>query len=237
MMTDTTRLRCNICGGENFVDMPERPKVRCASCGSLERTRVCALRLQGDLAPRPGANVLHFAPERGLSQFLRTLSQGNYRAVDIAPENYPGLGAERFDLCRDVFSLPESTYDIIVMNHVLEHIECNYSAVLLRLARALTDDGVLMFSVPVDGEEFRDNIALGTDAEKAARFGAFRHYRNFGRAFIGQTLGMLFDMPSDYDLTRHVTEAQLREAAIRPHHWRKVTGASVFVVRRRDVRV
>lgn len=236
-MTHATRLRCNICGGEEFLDMPGRPKVRCAACGSLERTRVCALRLQGDLAPSPGASVLHFAPERGLAAFLRELSQGNYRAVDIAPENYPGLGAERFDLCRDVFSLPESTYDIIVMNHVLEHIECNYSAVLLRLARSLTDSGVLMFSVPVEGEEFRDNLALGTPGEKAERFGAFRHYRNFGRGFIGETLGMLFNMPADYDLTRYVSEASLTEAAIRPHHWRKVTGASVFTVRRNDVRV
>lgn len=236
-MSDAIRLRCNICGGETFMDMPERPKVRCASCGSLERTRICALRLQGDLAPKPGASVLHFAPERGLSQFLRELSQGNYRAVDIAPENYPGLGAEQFDLCRDVFALPEAAYDVIVLNHVLEHIECNYSAVLLRLARSLTDDGVMLFSVPVEGDEFRDNIALGTLDEKAKRFGAFRHYRNFGRAFIGETLGMLFDMPADYDLTHYATEDQLRELAIRPHHWRKVTGATVFAVRRRDIRV
>lgn len=236
-MTDAIRLRCNICGGEEFLDLPGRPKVRCASCGSLERTRVCALRLQGDLAPPAGARILHFAPERGLAGFLRNLSQGHYRAVDIAPDNYPGLGVEKFDLCQDVFSLPESTYDIIVMNHVLEHIECNYSAVLLRLARSLTDTGVLMFSVPVEGEEFRDNIALGSLEEKSGRFGAFRHYRNFGRAFIGQTLGMLFNMSPGYDLTKFATEAQLREMSIRPHHWHKVTGASVFVVRKGDIRV
>ncbi|MFC0284793.1 methyltransferase domain-containing protein [Camelimonas abortus] len=235
-MEQATRLRCNICGGEEFTDMPGRPKVRCAGCGSLERTRVCALRLQGDLKPRPGASVLHFAPERGLSQLLRRIS-GAYRAVDIAPENYPGLGVEKFDLCRDVFDLPESAYDVIVLNHVLEHIECNYSAVLLRLARSLTDDGVMLFSVPVEGEEFRDAIALGTLEEKAARFGAFRHYRNFGRAFIAETLGMLFRLPERYDLTRHVPEEKLVEAAIRPHHWRKITGATVFAVRKADARV
>lgn len=236
-MTQAIQLRCNICGGREFLDMPGRPQVRCAQCGSLERTRVCALRLQGDLAPEKGANVLHFAPERGLAGFLQDISQGNYRAVDIAPENYPGLGVEKFDLCADVFSLPEATYDIIVMNHVLEHIECNYSAVLLRLARSLTDTGVLLFSVPVEGEEFRDNIALGSLADKAERFGAFRHYRNFGRAFIGQTLGMLFTMPPDYDLTKIIPETKLIETGIRPHHWRKFTGASVFAIRKRDIRV
>lgn len=236
-MTQAIQLRCNICGGESFLDMPGRPKVRCESCGSLERTRICAMRLQGDLKPKPGASVLHFAPERGLAAFLRALSQGAYRAVDIAPENYPGSGAEKFDLCRDVFDLPENAYDVIVLNHVLEHIECNYSAVLLRLARSLTDDGVMLFSVPVEGEEFRDNIALGTLEEKTARFGAFRHYRNFGRAFIGETLGMLFHMPADNDLTRYFTEDQLRTASIRPNHWHKVTGATLFAVRKRDIRV
>ena len=231
-------MRCNICGGTTFQDMPGRPNVRCAACGSLERARVCALHIRKHLDLQPGSRVLHFAPERGLQAMLKDIvGEGAYRAVDIAPENYPGLGAEPFDLCRDSFGLPKEHFDLIVLNHVLEHIECNYSAVLLNLAKALTARGALLFSVPIGGDDFWDHIVVGTDDEKAERFGPFRHYRHFGRAFIGETLGMLFDMPSTYDATRVFSEAELAEANIRPHHWRKFTGASVFVVRRADIRV
>lgn len=230
-------MHCNICGGSKFVDMPERPKARCAACGSLERTRVAALKIARQVRPAAGAAILHVAPERGLSAMLRAIGGANYRAVDIAPENYPGLETERFDLCRDVFDLPEQSYDLIVHNHVLEHLECNYSVVLIRLARALTDDGVMLFSVPIVGNDFSDAIVSGSPDEKAARFGAFRHYRHFGRDFIGETLGMIFRMPARYDLLRDFGEAELVEANIPRHHWRKFTGASVFVVRRADLRV
>lgn len=237
-MTEALPVRCNICGGHDFLDLPDRPNVRCAACGSLERARVCALHITRRLQPGPGAKVLHFAPERGLQTLLRsTVGVANYRALDVAPDNYPGLDVKSFDLCQDVFELEERSTDLIVMNHVLEHIECSYAAVLVRLARALTDNGALLFSVPIGGDDFWDHIVTGTADEKAARFGAFRHYRHFGRAFIGQTLGMLFDLPPQYDLTRTFTEQELVSANIRPHHWRKYTGASVFVIRRADLRV
>ena len=142
-------MRCNICGGTAFTDMPKRPSVRCAGCGSLERTRVAALHVTEHLRPAPGSRILHFAPERGLSAMLREIGGGHYRAVDIDPSRYPGLGVERFDLCTDVFDLARDHYDLIVHNHVLEHVECNYTAVLIRLAHALGDRGTMRFSLPI----------------------------------------------------------------------------------------
>ena len=60
-------MQCNICGGTAFTDMPKRPAVRCADCGSLERTRVAALHITEELRLASGSPILHFAPERGLS--------------------------------------------------------------------------------------------------------------------------------------------------------------------------
>lgn len=232
-------MRCNICGGTAFEDMPKRPLARCSTCRSLERTRVAALKITEQVRPQPGAHVLHFAPEQGLSQLLRGIAGDNYRAVDVDPARYAHLGinVEPFDLCRDVFTLPRGRYDLIVHNHVLEHIECNYSVALIRLAQSLSEDGAMLFSVPIVGDDFTDAIVDASDEEKAASFGAFRHYRHFGRRFIAETLGMIFDMAPDYDLTRDFPPAVLREANIPEHHWREFTGTSIFVVRRRDLRV
>ena len=230
-------MRCNLCGCERFVDMPKRPAVRCADCGSLERTRVAALHLTGADCPAQGASILHFAPERGLSRLLRPIGGANYRALDIDPTLYPDLGVERFDLCADIFGLREQSVDLIVHNHVIEHLECNYTAVLMRLVKTLKPDGLMFFSMPILPGDFSDEIIAASDQVKLARFGGSLHMRRFGAAVLQQTLGMIFDIPADYDLTARFEEAQLAEANIPLHHWRSYTGASVFRVSRKSLRL
>ena len=217
--------------------MPKRPKVRCVRCGSLERTRVAALYLTGADRPRPGATVLHFAPERGLSALLREAAGENYRALDIDPSRYPDLEATRFDLCSDVFGLAASSADLIVHNHVLEHLECNYTAVLVRLARTLKRSGAMLFSVPILPGGFTDELIDGSLESKLAKFGEALHVRRFGDAVLQQTLGMVFRIPERYDLAERFGEARLAAANIPQHHWRAFTGASVFRVTRDDLRL
>ena len=229
-------MRCNICGGTEFSDMPGRPLARCVSCGGLERARVAALHIQHKLGLRPGARILHFAPERGLSALLRRIGGANYRACDIDPAKYPGLEVEPFDLCRDVFGLPQGHYDLILHNHVMEHIECNYTMVLLRLARALAPTGTMLFSLPIVDGPFRDELMAGSLADKAAHFGPMIHVRQMGRNFLQATLGMIFELPQRYDLRADFSEAQLTEANIPARHWRKYTGASVMRVTRANLR-
>ena len=229
-------MHCNICGGTAFSDMPGRPSARCVSCGGLERARVAALHIRHRLALKPGARILHFAPERGLAAILRGIGGNNYRACDIDPSKYPGQNVERFDLCQDVFGLPPGHYDLILHNHVLEHIECNYTMVLLRLARALSPTGTMLFSLPITDDMFRDELMAGALEEKAARFGPMIHVRQFGRAFLQQTLGMIFHLPERYDLAAEFGAARLRDANIPERHWRKYTGASVMTVTRANLR-
>lgn len=233
---DHLTMRCNICGCARFTDMPKRPAVRCAECGSLERTRVAALHVR-DLGLASGARILHFAPERGLHAVLRGIGGAHHRCLDIAPKRYPDLDVERFDLCRDVFALPPGSQDLIVHNHVLEHLECNYTAVLVRLARALAAGGTMLFSMPILPGPFTDELMDGTEAEKVARFGNMIHVRRFGADFLQQTIGMIFDIPAAYDLTRRFPEPVLAEANIPEHHWHRYTGASVFRVTAADLRL
>ena len=228
-------MQCNICGGTDFTDMPKRPSVRCAACGSLERTRVTALHVSRLSLP-PEARILHFAPERGLAVMLREIGGGNYRALDIDPTRYPGLEVERFDLCGDVFGLPRDSFDLIVHNHVLEHIECNYSVVLVRLARALSDIGTMLFSVPIVPGEFRDELVDAPWEDKQSRFGPMVHVRRFGTDFLQQTLGMIFPVPAHHDLRRSFSEDELAAANIPRHHWTAFTGATVFRVRKGDLK-
>ena len=229
-------MQCNICGGTAFTDMPKRPQVRCVDCGSLERTRVAALHITEGLRLASGSHILHFAPERGLSVLLRELGGPRYRAVDIDPSRYPGLGVERFDLCEDVFDLPLDRYDLIVHNHVLEHIECNYTAVLMRLARSLSATGTMLFSLPILPGDFTDELTDAPEDEKLRRFGPMLHVRRFGAGSLRRTLGMIFPVPETYDLRHHFAEASLVACNIPPHHWTNFTGATVFRLQKQDLR-
>ncbi|WP_406854413.1 methyltransferase domain-containing protein [Alsobacter sp. KACC 23698] len=230
-------MRCNLCGGNAFSDMPKRPKVRCESCGSLERTRLVGLHVQERLRLQPGARILHFAPERGLAALLRGVGGRNYEAADIEPGKYPGLGARHFDLCRDVFDLPRGTYDLIVHNHVLEHIRCSYTVPLVRLAQALKPDGVMLFTMPILPGGFSEELVDLPAADMIERFGPMIHVRRFAPDFIHETIGMIFRIPARYDATERFNEATLRDINLPEHHWRSWTGASVFEVRRSDLRV
>ncbi len=229
-------MRCNICGGTDFVDMPKRPRVRCAACGSLERTRVAALHIARHIELARGARILHFAPERGLAALLRDIGGTNYRALDIAPDRYPGLDVEPFDLCRDVFALEAGAADLILHNHVLEHLECNYSVVLVRLARTLSARGTMLFSMPILPGGYADELIEATRDEKLRRFGPMLHVRRFGSDVIQRTLGMIFRIPETYELRNLFGEEELVEANIPRHHWSAWTGASVFRVGRADLR-
>jgi phosphoglycolate phosphatase len=229
-------MQCNICGCSRFTDMPKRPAVRCADCGSLERTRVAALHITEELKPASGAHILHFAPERGLSLMLREIGGPNYRALDIDPDRYPDLGVTRFDLVEDVFDLPRDRYDLIVHNHVLEHVEANYSAVLMRLAGSLSDTGTMLFSVPILPGDFTDELIVGGLQDKLDRFGPSLHVRRFSVDTLQRTLGMLFPIPDAYDLRERFDEALLTACNIPPHHWTNFTGATVFGLRKQDLR-
>jgi SAM-dependent methyltransferase len=230
-------MHCNLCGGGAFLDMPKRPAVRCAQCGSLERTRMAALHVDR-LGLPAGAHILHFAPEKGLAAKLRAIGGDNYRAVDIDPGRYAetGVAVAPFDLCRDGFSLEPRSFDLILHNHVLEHIACNYTVVLVQLARALTDTGVMLFSVPIVGDDYWEEITRPETVDPA-RFGLHGHRRHFGRRFIAETLGMIFHVDPVYDATRHFPEAVLREANIPQRLWSGFSSASIFAVRRADLRI
>jgi hypothetical protein len=107
-------MECNICGAIEFVDYKTRGAIRCAACGSIERTRVLALYLEKHVTLRPGLRVLHFAPERQLFPRIAKIVGETYHVRDIDVTRYAkfkqnGVSVEAFDLCKDVESLPAAT--------------------------------------------------------------------------------------------------------------------------------
>ena len=206
--------RCNFCGGSAFRDARQSANSICTACGSTERVRVAKLFLDRHGLPRPGMRIAHFAPEKCLGQYLQGIAGAGYEAYDIDPSRYDFIETRAFDLCRDVFGLPSDHYDLIVHNHVIEHLPCNYTMALLHLHRALKPDGRHLFSVPIHAGAYEEDLAELPPPQRRQRFRQGDHIRRFGRDTVEMTLGMIFRLPQPYRLDQQFSRAELAAANV-----------------------
>lgn len=226
---------CNICGSSEFTDVNQRKGVLCARCGSYERTRLMKLFIEA-LSPSPKTRVLHLAPERGLSVWLRERFR-NYVAADYDLPRYSHIpGIIRIDLCQRDYGL-SGKFDLILHSHVIEHLPINYAVVLIRLHKMLSRDGRHLFSIPIYGASYEESLAPLRGEEATRRFGQFDHVRRFSPVDICSTIGSVFDIPENYDLLKYFSEAQLRAASVPEDAWRGYTGHSVFCLKPGDLLV
>jgi SAM-dependent methyltransferase len=232
-MSSAAEPACPICGGLGFTDFNRRPRARCLGCGSLERGRQQWLALRRCVVLPPGAAIAHFAPERFFLDHFAARRDVDYRAFDIAPEHYPhaSVRVERLDLCGADWGLEEGTFDLVIHNHVLEHLPCAIEVVLVRLKRLLKTGGVMLFSVPIVGDRSIEGLdPATTPAERAMRAAQGEHLRIFGKidfpAMLRRVLG------SDC-LTRqgdYASQSELRAANV-PVARNEPNGKSVFLYR------
>lgn len=221
------KVRCNLCGCEDFRDMGNRKNCICTKCGSYERTRVMKLFLDA-YSHLEGASIFHLAPERGLFAHLSEIA-GEYVTGDIDLERYSHIPAiHRVDLCEPETFRNLGRFDLIIHSHVIEHVPCNYTAVLINLHRLLKPGGIHMFAMPIYGSAFEEDLREMSEAEKERRFGQYDHCRKFSPVDLDRTLGAIFPIPHEYNLLNHFSESTLDEANIPSIARQGYTGHSVF---------
>ncbi|WP_052584727.1 methyltransferase domain-containing protein [Limnospira indica] len=217
--------------------MNTRKYVRCTQCGSLERTRAMYLFIEKYNLVKPGYRILHFAPEWGLAQKLRNLVGDGYEPCDLDTDRYKHIGVRKVNLVEDAAKFPPNSYDLIIHNHVIEHLPCNYTAILFFLHRSLKNTGVHLFSIPILSGYDEESLFPLTEEERHRRFGQFDHVRRFGRESLNNTLGLVFRMPDYYDLEQKFG-ASICELHNIPVDARKgFTGHTIFMFRKNDIRL
>jgi SAM-dependent methyltransferase len=167
---------CNICGYEGpFGPGPRgrRPDAKCPRCKSGERHRLLKLWLDRSPERFRNAEVLHFAPEKGMAALLKKMVK-SYRTADIEPA--------RADMTLNIESLalPDACFDCVVCSHVLEHVDDRKALVEIR--RVLRPGGFAIIMVPiVEGwATTYENPDATTPAERGRHFGQHDHVRYYG---------------------------------------------------------
>ena len=163
-----------------FLPYNQRQNAKCPRCGALERHRLYAIFLKenADLLRRDSA-VLPFAPTPILERQFAKLPNWNYITTDFLTPNVHLT----MDIMRTSFA--DDTFDLVICNHVMEHIPDDLQALreLHRIIKA--DGGVALIQVPLDHEReitFEDPTITSPE-ERLRLFGQDDHVRVYGRDF------------------------------------------------------
>ena len=161
---------CNICqsGLSQFIPFPSGDLL-CPFCGSLPRNRrLWQLLHEQELLK---GRILDFSPSRCLHREMGKQTNIDYISTDFAGE----FEAQKtYDITR--IGEPDSSFDLIICFHVLEHVEDDEAA-MRELYRILKKGGQALIQTPFkDGDIFED-VAIRTPEERLKKFGQEDHVR------------------------------------------------------------
>ncbi len=175
--SDRQDYTCPLCGYEGpfkprFGTVAIRLDAACAQCGALERHRHIGLWFR-DNAHRTWGDILHFAPERQMRKLLQGLGS-SYTTAELLE------GVADLALNIEAIELPDASYDTIMCNHVLEHVDD--AKALPELYRILRPGGqaILTFPLIASWPESYENPDVKTEADRHKHFGQSDHVRYFG---------------------------------------------------------
>lgn len=168
-----TDRHCPICSYHGpFSPVRHKPEIWCPSCDSRPRHRLMKLWMDREMALPPGARVLHFAAEAWVRPEMERRG-AVYETADIN---------DRFDRVLDIeaIALPDASRDMVIANHVLEHVDDR--AALAEIGRILGPGGLAVITVPmIEGWDTTHEDAT-LDAEgRRLRYGDPDHRRFYGR--------------------------------------------------------
>ena len=163
---------CNICGSSDFsVGYGGRQSLTgrnpcCVGCGSLERHRFVRSLYDAERDLLTRLKVLQFAPDISIDpQWFKRYDGSIYG------------GENSLDMMRT--NLASDSYDIVMSNHVLEHVEDDAGAISESLR--LVGDGFVHVNVPLT------NLLFRTDDWGYADPNRTFHYRHYG-ADLGEIM-------------------------------------------------
>jgi len=157
-----------------------RENALCPNCLSLERHRLMWLYLKERTAFfKSGLHVLHIAPEACFIKRFEKIHGDRYITADIESP----LAKVKMDIHQIPFK--ENTFDVVLCNHVLEHVKDDIKA-MNEIQRVLKPDGFAILQVPffnpVPETTFEDPTI--TDRQEREKiFGQDDHVRKYGKDY------------------------------------------------------
>lgn len=165
---------CPICGYAGpFSPVRHKPEIWCPSCDSRPRHRLMKLWMDREMVVPEAAEVIHFAAEPWVRAELEARGAG-YRTADLN---------DLFELQLDItaIDLPDGSLDMLIANHVLEHVDD--ALAFAEIFRVLKPGGQAVITVPmIEGfDRTYEDPAHDTPELRKLYYGDPTHLRWYGR--------------------------------------------------------
>lgn len=147
--------------------------VICPVCGSLPRHRILVSWMNENEEWIAGKNILHFAQEKSIRKWM------DRHNIDSTTADLYSKADLKINI--EDTGLNDDSYDMIICNHVLEHVS-DYKKALRELHRITRPGGRIILSFPVDpslSTVYEDDSIL-SEEERVRHFGQKDHLRIFG---------------------------------------------------------
>ena len=157
---------------------------------SLERHRILWLYLKNETNVfSKKIKLLHFAPEAAFHEIFKKSNNISYDTIDL---NSP-LAKIKADICN--LPLEDNTYDFILCNHVLEHINDDIKA-MSELYRVLKKGGIGIFQIPIDinRDKTYEDSSIKDPKERNKVFGQYDHVRIYGMDYYDRLRSVGFSV-------------------------------------------
>jgi len=132
----------NVASKLGIVGAGYRLTKSCPVCWSIDRERLLYCYFNEFNLLDKCYKVLHFAPEIKLKEFIERNCEGEYITADL----YDQTVMEKIDVSKIPYQ--DDTFDLIICNHVLEHVPDDKAAVS-EIFRTLKREGVAILQVPI----------------------------------------------------------------------------------------
>lgn len=192
---------------------------------SLERHRLLWLYFESENIFSKELKVLHFAPEQAFHKRFKKIKNWDYTTTDL---NSP-LADVQADICDLPFS--DDTFDLIICNHVLEHIP-NDTRAMKELYRILKPGGKAILQVPYDKNKektFEDN-SITDPKERTKIFGQYDHVRVYGMDYFDKLNSIGFQVDA-VDYTAKLSKEEIEKYRLPEGELIPVVGKKDFLIK------
>ncbi|MCS4229109.1 class I SAM-dependent methyltransferase [Sphingobacterium sp. BIGb0165] len=181
----------------------------CPNCLSTDRDRLVFVYLKSvyKIFERNDCKILHIAPEFNLLRSLNDrFAASDYICGDLNP-GYYNSGRKMIEEINILdIPYPDKYFDLVICNHVLEHIEEDILA-MQEIFRVLKASGQAILQTPIsfDLDVTYENFEIVNETDREAAFGQKDHVRIYGNDYVTrlERVGFSvqkFNLYPDYDL-------------------------------------